>query len=166
MNRMSEQTRREAGRSETYASTCPACGAAARRTDAHFCATCGRGLREPAYAPADSLLASYHQQHHRPAILFEPEMRVAEPRKPRFRLPPSEGNTSAAIAVVMVLCSLFPLYGIMFIPFVVVFGGFGLLEAWLFCRMGGARLAVTCIVFGLLIAGAQGLVSLYILSYF
>lgn len=99
-------------------------------------------------------------------MLFEPELSVTKPRKPRLRLPPDEGNTSSAIAVVMVLCSLFPLYGIMFTPFVVVFGGFGLLEAWLFCRMGGARLAVTCIAFGLLIAGAQVLVSLYILSYF
>lgn len=86
-------------------------------------------------------------------------------RTPRFSLPPHGGNTSAAIALVMVCCSLFPLYGIMFSPFVIVFGGFGLIEAWLFRRMGGARLVVTCIAGGLLIAGAQVLVWLYILSY-
>lgn len=172
MSRNNEQTHMEtessaAAAAAAVAPACPACGARARRASAHFCATCGRGLRERAYSPADALLASYHQQHRRPAMLFEPEPRAAGVvrRAPRLRLPPDGGNTSAAIALVLVFCSLVPFYGIMFTPLVVVIGGFGLIEAWLFRRMGGARLAVACIGFGLLIAGVQVLVWSYVSSY-
>lgn len=41
---------------------CGACGAAARRAPARFCATCGRSLREREYRPADGLRASYRWQ--------------------------------------------------------------------------------------------------------
>jgi hypothetical protein len=66
----------------------------------------------------------------------------------------------------MVWCSLFPFFGMVFIPFAVMFGCFGLIEAGLFRRKGGARLAVTCIAFGLLIAGAQVLIWTLLLTYF
>ncbi|HYP00145.1 MAG TPA: hypothetical protein VER76_08145 [Pyrinomonadaceae bacterium] len=170
MSRTVEQTHMEmeGSNAAAVALVCPACGAAARRACAHFCATCGRGLRERTYAPADALLASYHQQHSRPAMLFEPEPHAAgvvRRSAPRLKLPPDEGNTSAAIALVLVFCSLVPFYGIMFSPLVVVIGGFGRIEAWLFRRMGGARLAVACIGFGLLIAGVQVLVWSYVSSY-
>jgi hypothetical protein len=156
MNRTNEETHREPGQGEPFALNCPACGTAARRTDAHFCATCGRGLRERAYAPADSLLASYHQQRNRPATLFKPVAATASPRSAaRLRVFDNEGNASAAIAFVLICSALVPFIGILFCPLAVFAGGLGLFEAWLVPRVGGARLAACCIGFGFLIAGAQ-----------
>jgi hypothetical protein len=166
MNRTKEETHAEepGGRAQS-ALNCPACGAAARRTDARFCATCGRGLRERAYAPADSLFASYHQQRHRPAILFEPANTAAAAiataptvsarGATKRRVFDSEGNTSAAIALVLTCSALVPFVGILFCPFAVFAGGFGLFEAWATPRAGGARLATCCVGVGFLIAGAQ-----------
>ncbi|HEX8128579.1 MAG TPA: hypothetical protein VF527_05705, partial [Pyrinomonadaceae bacterium] len=136
--------------------SCPACGATARRATAHFCATCGRGLRQRTYAPADSLLASYHQQRNRPPMLFEAATAGVSMRgATRERLFDTEGNTSAAIALVLVCSALVPFIGILFCPLAVFAGGLGLFEAWLVPRVGGARLAACCIVVGFLIAGAQ-----------
>lgn len=157
MNRTNKETQGKSGGQEPMALNCPACGAAARRTDAHFCATCGRGLRERTYAPADSLLASYHQQRNRPAMLFEAAAaaRVPVGSAARVRLFDSGGNTSAAIALVLVFSALVPFIGILFCPLAVFAGGLGLFEAWLMPRVGGTRLAASCIGFGFLIAGAQ-----------
>jgi hypothetical protein len=144
-------------RREAPAVSCPACGALARRAEAHFCATCGRGLREHTYAPADALLASYHQQYSRPAMLFEPKtnssMRVQ--RKLPAHMFDNEGNTAAGIALVLVFSALVPYIGILFCPLAIMAGGFGLFEARLMPRAGGARLSAYCIVFAFVIAGAQ-----------
>jgi hypothetical protein len=159
MKQPHEQGRGEvASRSrEAAVVSCPACGAAARRTGAHFCATCGRGLREHSYSPADALLASYHQQHSRPAMLFEPQADSArgQGKLERAKLFDSEGNTAAAIALVLVFSALVPYIGILFCPLAIAAGGFGLFEAWVVRHSGGARLAACCIVFGFVIAGAQ-----------
>jgi len=157
MNRTNEETHaEEPGGREPVAVNCPACGAAARRASARFCATCGRGLRERAYAPADSLLASYHQQRNRPPMLFESTpASVSAPGAARRRVFDNEGNTSAGIALVLVFSALVPFVGILFCPFAVFAGGFGLFEAWFEPRVGGTRLAASCIGFGLLIGGAQ-----------
>jgi hypothetical protein len=69
----------------------------------------------------------------------------------------SDGNTSAAIAFVLICSALVPFIGILFCPLAVFAGGVGLFEAWLVPRVGGARLAACCIGSGLLIAGVQGL---------
>jgi ribosomal protein L37AE/L43A len=156
MNRTSEETHAEVSGREPQALNCPACGAAARRTGAHFCATCGRGLRERAYAPADSLFASYHQQRNRPATLFESSaVGVSVQGATRLRVFDNGGNTSAAIALVLVFSALVPFIGILFCPLAVFAGGLGLFEAWFVPRVGGARLAACCVGFGFLIAGAQ-----------
>ena len=169
MSRMNEQTRREASHHrETDALVCPACGAAARRMSAHFCVTCGRSLEDNFYAPADSLLASYHLQHTRPAILFERgtegvgRAERTPPSSLRLRMFASEGNTAATIALILVCCALVPFVGILFCPLAILVGGFGLLEARYVRGTGGARLAVCCIVSGFLIAGAQILLLAYI----
>ena len=108
------------------------------------------------YAPADSLLASYHQQRNRPPMLFEAATAGVSMRgATRERLFDTEGNTSAAIALVLVCSALVPFIGILFCPLAVFAGGLGLFEAWLVPRVGGARLAACCIVVGFLIAGAQ-----------
>ena len=161
MNRMNEERHRESSGLEPTTLDCPACGTAARRNDARYCATCGRGLRERAYAPADSLFASYHQQRNRPAMLFGPvapattTAGVSIRSATRRRIFDHEGNTSAAIALVLICSALVPFIGILFCPLAVFAGGLGLFEAWLVPRVGGARLATCCICFGLLIAGAQ-----------
>lgn len=158
MNRTNKETQGNSGGRETVVLNCPACGAAARRAEAHFCATCGRGLRERAYAPADSLFASYHQQRNRPPMLFESTAAIGGvpvQRAARLRMFDNEGNTAAAIALVLVFSALVPFVGILFCPFAVFAGGFGLFEAWFEPRVGGGRLAASCIGFGLLIGGAQ-----------
>ncbi len=98
-------------------------------------------------------------------MLFERETEGVE-RAERTPLPLTmfahEGNTAAAIALIMVFSALVPFIGILFCPFAVLVGGFGLLEARFIPGTGGARLAVCCIVFGFLIAGAQVLLWGYI----
>ena len=158
MNRTDDQLWGEASQSleALVAAVCPACGTAARRVDAHFCVTCGRGLRESAYAPADSLLASYHQQHSRPAMLFEARTNsVRVEAQPRAKMFDNEGNTAAGIALVLVFSALVPYIGLLFCPLAIMAGGFGLFEARLMPRTGGTRLAAACIVFAFVIAGAQ-----------
>ena len=161
MNRTNEETHavEPGGGREPVAFNCPACGAATRRANAHFCATCGRGLRERAYAPADSLFASYHQQRNRPPMLFESTAvaGVPMPRAGRRRLFDNEGNTAAAIALVLVFSALVPFIGILFCPLAVCAGGFAFFEAWFEPRVGGTRLASSCIGFGFLIGGVQDL---------
>jgi hypothetical protein len=113
-------------------------------------------LRERAYAPADSLFASYHQQRHRPPILFEAATAGVSVRNAtRLRVFDSEGNISANIALILICSALVPFIGILFCPLAVFAGGLGLFEAWLVPRVGGARLAACCIGFGIMIAGAQ-----------
>ncbi|HEV2799742.1 MAG TPA: hypothetical protein VGW12_04550 [Pyrinomonadaceae bacterium] len=158
MNRTNagEMPRETHGGFDPPALNCPACGAAARRTDAHYCATCGRALRERAYAPADSLLASYHQQRNRPAMLFETTAAsVSVQSAARVSVFDNGGNVSAAIAFVLICSALVPFVGILFCPLAIFAGGVGLFEAWLVPRVGGARLAACCIGSGFLIAGFQ-----------
>ncbi|MDQ1612274.1 MAG: hypothetical protein QOG00_2205 [Pyrinomonadaceae bacterium] len=162
MNRTNQETHVESnvGGEPSAVLNCPACGAEARRENARYCATCGRGLGERAYAPADSLLASYHQQRSRPAMLSELTTAAATTGvsvggTTRVLAFDNEGNTSAAIAFVLICSALVPFIGILFCPLAVFAGSVGLFEAWLVPRVGGARLAASCIGFGFLIAGAQ-----------
>lgn len=178
MNRTDEQTRGNSSEPvssranvETNSLLCPACGAAVRRRSARFCATCGRGLKDNFYAPADSLLASYHLQHARPAAMWCGQEMAhgsvkSEPAKrtlmmlaslPRLKmLFAPEGNTASAIALIMTCSALVPFVGILFCPLAVLVGGYGLFEArFVPGTTGGARLAVCCIIFGFLIAGVQ-----------
>ena len=108
-------------RREASTVSCPACGALARRAEAHFCATCGRGLREHTYSPADALLASYHQQYSRPAMLFEPKTNSSASvrRKLPAHMFDNEGNAASGIALVLIFSALVPYIGILFCPLAV-----------------------------------------------
>jgi hypothetical protein len=121
-------------------------------------------LRERAYRPADSLLASYHQQGSRPPMLFEPAAAAARPAWSALRLRAFDtgGNISASIALILIWSALVPFIGILFCPLAVFAGGLGLCEAWLVPRVGGARLAASCIGFAFLIGGAQVLLFQFI----
>lgn len=53
---------KESGMCGDESPACAACGAAARRPRARFCAACGRHLRDREYRPAEGLRASYRWQ--------------------------------------------------------------------------------------------------------
>jgi hypothetical protein len=136
---------------------CPACSALARRTNAHFCATCGRGLQTVDYLPTDTLRASYHHQYYHPPLMpgHAPHrscvMRPA-PRPPvKHERTPIDGSTRLALA--FVAYALVPYLGIIMCPGAVVLGSIGVLRA----RHASAhrRTAARCIVRGLVIFGAQ-----------
>jgi hypothetical protein len=155
MNSLSEPTHEgDSSRGgETGVLTCPACGAAARRASAHFCSTCGRGLREHAYAPADSLFASYHQQHTRPAMLFEQEMSgVGERRATAVEQFEEPRVLAAGSALVVIIFAFVPLIGVLFCPCAVVMGVIQLRRA---PDSHGRRVAIFNIVFGIFVLGAH-----------
>jgi hypothetical protein len=156
MSQPHEQLRgKEASRRRVASAVvCPACGAAARRAEAHFCATCGRGLRERAYAPADSLLASYHQQHSRPAMLIEQEMNgTGASRATMSRRFEESHILTTGSALVIIIFAFVPFIGILFCPCAVVMGASNLRRAPDF--EGRRRVAVFNIVCGILIFGVQ-----------
>lgn len=76
-------------------------------------------------------------------------------RAARLRMFDNEGNTAAAIALILVFSALVPFIGILFCPLAVCAGGFAFFEAWFEPRVGGTRLAASCVGFGFLIGGVQ-----------
>ena len=169
MNRTNKETQGKSGGREAVVLNCPACGAAARRAEAHFCATCGRGLRERTYAPGDALLASYHQQHSRPAMLIEREMRHSRGDEDKRALSnklfdaPCDMITIGAFAFV-VAAAFVPFVGIVFCLCVVVLGVIGMREARRERHtVDERRRATRRIVLGVVIFGAQ-MIFLYLLA--
>jgi hypothetical protein len=156
------------GRGEEFVSrraqACPACGAQARRTDARFCATCGRRLADEGYFPTDALLASYHQQRRRPsldeaaakkvddrsrAVYYERDARTRAARPDMFF--DKHGNNAAQTAMAFVVYALVPYLGILFCPGALLMGGVGLLRARRAPHAGGHRASLTSIALGLLL---------------
>jgi hypothetical protein len=159
MNRMSKQMRRDACGSEAIATACPACGAATRRADAHFCATCGRGLRERDYAPADSLFASYHQQRSRPAMLIERVLHhaAAQHASSNQRLDATRMSTAGS-ALLIVILTFVPFIGILLCPYAIVWGVVNLRHAGRIApgaTGGRTHFAVFNIVCGVLVLSVQ-----------
>ena len=141
---------------QAYATpVCPACGAATRRVEARFCATCGRRL-DDGYLPADSIRASYHLQHDQsqaPVVKAEANPRLSQ-SAPNM-LFTKHRNSAAAIALAFATYALVPYLGILFCPGAIVIGGVGLLHARRASYKGGARAAFFSIVIGLLILCIQ-----------
>ncbi|MFL6210279.1 MAG: hypothetical protein ACJ74W_15590 [Pyrinomonadaceae bacterium] len=138
---------------------CPACSALARRTNAHFCATCGRGLQTVDYLPTDTLRASYHHQYYHPPLMpgHAPHrscvMRPApRPSSKRRRTPP---DNTTRLALVFATYALVPYLGIIMCPGAVVLGGFELMRAWRAPEGRSTRTAARCVVLGLIIFGVQ-----------
>lgn len=169
MNQPHGERRGEKAGREALAVLCPACGAAARRAGAHFCATCGRGLHEQVYAPADSLLASYYQQHSRPAMLIEQEMhgigdeRAIAPRQQPGKATPRNLWTFGAF--VCAVAALVPFVGVVLGPCVIVLGALGLRQARRDSHYRGERRAIYSMVLGVVIFTAQ-LIYLYLFLIF
>ncbi len=134
---------------------CPACGAKARE-QARFCSTCGRAL-EGAYFPTDALRASYHQQE-----IYEKNLKSNKRKNERGEAKEvlgskfsTERNSVAKMALALATYALVPYLGILFCPFAVLFGGFGLVKAYRFPANGGRNASFASIVLGILILCAQ-----------
>ncbi|HEX8069896.1 MAG TPA: hypothetical protein VF546_08095 [Pyrinomonadaceae bacterium] len=113
---------------------CPACGARARRAAARFCATCGRDLREHYYRPADTLRASYHQQHHPPPMMpgHADHPACIRPRRPaatQAAWPAARADGATRLATTFATYALVPYLGILFCPGALVLGLVGCLRA-------------------------------------
>ena len=146
------------------AQACPACGAEARRTEARFCATCGRLLETREYLPADAIRSSYHQQRNAgPTPRRESRARSRTKAASRARLrvaaavapPVKNSNGASTTALAFVIYALVPYLGILFCPGALLMGGVGLLHARRAPHLGGRRASLMSVVFGLLILCAQ-----------
>lgn len=130
--------------------TCPACGARARRAAARYCATCGRGLREREYAPADLLRASYRW----PSIA--PRPRAHAGAAPLWR----QRNEQTARGYVFLAYSLVPVVGVVFCACAFVCCAAGLRAARHGGRSAEAVAARRGVAYAVLLAGAQTLIWL------
>jgi len=134
---------------------CPACGAEARE-QARFCATCGRAL-EGSYFPTDALRSSYHQQESYEKNLKDNGEKKDERGEARVLGDTfsTERNSVAKMALALATYALVPYLGILFCPFAVLFGGFGLIKAYRFPTQGGRNASFASIVLGILILCLQ-----------
>ncbi|MDQ3754499.1 MAG: hypothetical protein M3371_07185 [Acidobacteriota bacterium] len=147
---------------EAPALACPACGATARRSGAHFCSTCGRGLDHESYLPADSLLSSYHRQRLSGAPsrfgdqLPPREARIHSPSS-RMAFAHSQHGAMLATAIAFVTYSLVPYLGILFSPGAILTSGLALARTRRAAHKtdGGSRRAAYSLVLALVIFAAQ-----------
>ncbi|HEY0546578.1 MAG TPA: hypothetical protein VGC91_14465 [Pyrinomonadaceae bacterium] len=146
---------RSVGFQEPQAHACPACGALSHRHQAHYCATCGRALRDGAYLPADALRASYHMQQHRPAVSSNAMNIKQRLRAFNVKLPTPNRNGASTTALAFVTYSLVPYLGILFCPGAVLMGGVGLIRSWRVPHVGGRKASVAGVAFGVMIFGIQ-----------
>jgi hypothetical protein len=158
MESFKNEEREEAARAQDFLEmqerTCPACGALARRGQAHFCATCGRSLTEGAYLPADALRASYHLQHRQAAL--HQRMNIKNRiRSFSAKFPTPNRNNASQTALAFVTYALVPYLGILFCPGAVLMGGIGLVRSWRVPDVGGRRASYAGVVFGVMILGVQ-----------
>lgn len=130
---------------------CPACGGAARRSSARFCATCGRKLGCAEYYPVDQLRASYHLP--RPSHVSQTDspsynkqiaglFASVDSRQNR--------NNASTMAATLVAYALVPFFGTVFCLCVVVMGVVGLHAAARTPHVGGRLTSSLSIVVGLL----------------
>ncbi|MCA1593008.1 MAG: hypothetical protein LC754_10240 [Acidobacteria bacterium] len=148
---------------------CPACGGAARRDAARYCATCGRRLNGEDYFPTDTLRASYHQQRAPRHPTLKPAASCGVTRPVR-RQPPvntrrartssampltANQNGASTTALAFVTYALVPYLGILFCPGALLCGSVGLVRSVRAPHIGGRRASATSIVLGVLILGAQ-----------
>jgi ribosomal protein L37E/nitrate reductase NapE component len=136
--------------------SCPACGARAHRASARYCATCGRGLRERDYSPADLLRASYRW----PAVTPPRAHRAHAPVVPSWR----RRNEWTARGYVFLAYALVPVVGVVFCACAVVCCAAGLRETKLAGREAGAVEARRGVAYAVLLAGAHVLLWLFVFT--
>ena len=134
---------------------CPACGAAARRSAARYCATCGRSLDRGGYLPADTLRASYHEQHQRHSAAHRQVVGAhAKPPMPSL-FPNPNRNAASTTALAFATYALVPYLGILFCPGAVMLGGIGLIYSLRAPQRGGRRASYISITAGVIILCVQ-----------
>jgi nitrate reductase NapE component/ribosomal protein L37E len=140
----------------TVLPSCPACGAAARRASARYCATCGRHLREREYSPADRLRASYRWPAVTPPRAHPARAPVVPPWRRR--------NEWTARGYVFLAYALLPVVGVVFCACAVVCCAAGLREAKLAGRGAAAVEARRGVAYAVLLAGAHMLLWLFVFT--
>jgi hypothetical protein len=129
---------------------CQACGTAARRRTARFCAVCGK-LLFLEYQPMDALFSSYHLQRGHFAANTAPPV---EKNKTQSLFKKDE-NSAATTAMAFVVYSLVPFLGILFSPGALIMGGVGLFVSYQKPALGGRQTSANSIFLGLVIATIQ-----------
>ncbi len=126
---------------------CPACGAEARRGDAHFCLICGKLLREE-YQPLDRLRASYRLQGQS----FLIENAKSETIVNLFE---RNENTVSQMAWACFVYSLVPYLGILFVPFTLIVSSFGYFTYLRHPQLGGRKFALVSFYLSFIVLAIQ-----------
>ncbi|MCB1023042.1 MAG: hypothetical protein KDB79_01545 [Acidobacteria bacterium] len=135
---------------------CPACGTAAAREDANYCLICGKILSED-YQPLDTLRSAHRLQ----GKTFLMENTKSEPIENLFA---RNENNVAHTAWASLVYSMVPYLGVLFIPFTLIFGSFGIVVSYQNPLLGGRKLAVISIGLSFVILAIQ--LFLWWLLYF
>ncbi len=114
--------------------SCAACGTIAVREGAHYCLVCGKILSED-YQPLDTLRSAHRLQ----GKTFLVENAETEEITDLFA---RNENTVAHTAWACLVYSMVPYLGILFIPFTLVFGGYGIAVSHRYPELGGRDLAL------------------------
>ncbi|MCY7345591.1 MAG: hypothetical protein LH614_05155 [Pyrinomonadaceae bacterium] len=131
-------------------SECSACGTAVGRDYAKFCRVCGKLLLED-YQPLDALRASYRLQ----GKSFQFAAPEKSERPETENLFEENKNAASATATALIVYSLVPYLGILFCPFALLTGGFGILTAYRQPSLGGGKTSAYSIVLSVIIFAAQ-----------
>lgn len=154
--RKTQNEKRDANRESLFAENfCSACGALIERESSKFCRVCGKLLGED-YQPLDTLRASYKLQGRR--INFDSQR--AEKSKNLFE---QNENSASSTAWAFAVYSLVPYLGIIFCPFAVIVGIFGMLIARRRPYLGGNRVSTISVAVGIIVFAIQ--ILLWLLLY-
>lgn len=142
--------------SVTGQNICPACGTTAAREGANYCLVCGKLLSED-YQPLDTLRSAHRLQ----GKTFLVENSESEHIDNLFA---QNENNIAHTAWASLVYSMVPYLGILFIPFTLIFGSFGIAISYKDPVLGGRRLALISIGMSFVVLAIQ--VFLWWLLYF
>lgn len=126
---------------------CPACGTTAMRANANFCLVCGKILSED-YQPLDTLRSAHRMQGKTFLIENSESAEITD-------LFARNKNNIAHTAWASLVYSMVPYLGILFIPFTLVFGSFGVAAVYRNPALGGRRLALVSIGMSFLVLAIQ-----------
>lgn len=155
--RKTQNEKRDADRDSLFTEKfCTACGTLIERDSSKFCRVCGKLLTED-YQPLDTLRASYKLQGKQ--IRYD----SASPEKTKNLFKQNE-NSASTTAWAFAVYSLVPYLGIIFCPFAMIIGVFGMIAARRKPHLGGRKAASASIAVGLIIFVVQ--TFLWFLLYF
>ncbi len=127
--------------------TCVACGTQAERDNAKYCLVCGKTLSED-YQPLDTLRSSQHLQ----GKAFLVENAETEEITDLFEV---NRNTVSEMAWASFVYSMVPYIGVLFIPFTLIVGTYGVGVAIRHPKAGGKKLSLMSIGLSFFVLGIQ-----------